>query len=36
MPYRQGKNELKKSNVNYIGRDFNDLKTSFYHLFKIM
>ena len=28
MPYRQGKNELKKSNVNYVGRDFNDLKKS--------
>ena len=28
MPYSTGKNELKTSNVNYIGRDFNDLKTS--------
>ena len=28
MPQRQGKNELKKSNVNYVGRDFNDLKKS--------
>ena len=26
MPY--GKNELKQSNINYIGRDFNDLKKS--------
>ena len=26
MPY--GKNELKESNVNYLGRDFNDLKVS--------
>ena len=28
MPYRQGKNELKTSNVNYVGKDFNDLKKS--------
>ena len=26
MPY--GKNELKTTNVNYLGRDFNDLKSS--------
>ena len=24
----RGKNELKTSNINYIGRDFTDLKTS--------
>ena len=26
MPY--GKSEIKNSNVNYVGKDFNDLKTS--------
>ena len=28
MPYSTGKNELKSSNVNYVGKDFNDLKRS--------
>ena len=26
MPY--GKNDIKNSNTNYVGKDFNDLKTS--------
>ena len=26
MPY--GRNELQNNNINYLGRDFNDLKTN--------
>ena len=28
MPYYGDKNQLKQSNVNYVGRDFNELKSS--------